>query len=159
MYFINIKQLKKEIINKDFTEKDRFIYMFIYIMGFNIIFALFFLSSYENALPITMLDYFDNISTVLITGAGTYYLFKANGGDDGEDFLGRYFSITWVVGIRLLLPYLILSSFIFIIMDAVFHVGEDILNITITVFFLLYTFLVYYCSYGHMVDVAKSENS
>jgi len=43
MYFINIKQLKKEIINKDFTEKDRF----IYIMGFNIIFALFFLSSVE----------------------------------------------------------------------------------------------------------------
>ena len=44
MYFINIKQLKKEIINKDFTEKDRF----IYIMGFNIIIiALFFLSSVE----------------------------------------------------------------------------------------------------------------
>ena len=42
-----------------------------------------------------------------LLGAGSYLAYRANGGADGRDLLGRYFSVTWVVGIRFLVLVMI----------------------------------------------------
>ena len=151
MYFINIKQLKQDIINKEFSEKDRF----IYIIAYTILGELSFLAFIENSTAPMITDYISGIGTIIITAIGTYYLYLANEGSKGEDFLGRYFSIVWVVIIRLLYPYLFLSTVILIIMGTGFDVDSNILEITMMIFSLLYGFFIYYCSYGHMVEVSK----
>jgi len=151
MYFINIKQLKQDIVNKEFTEKDRFIYMFIYIAIYAIIYELAF---FENSTAPVMSDYISSIGTVIITVIGTYYLYRANGGNDGEDFLGRYFSITWVVSMRLLLLVIIFIG-ISIIINMNFIVDSDMLDIAFVLFGLLYDFLIYYCSYGYISEISK----
>ena len=154
MYFINIKQLKQDIINRDFTEKDRFIYAFIYIVIYSIMSELSFLSFIENSIAPLISDYISSVGTVIITVIGTYYLYRANGGNNGEDFLGRYFSITWVVIIRLL-PLMIVMLIGIIILNSYLLVDSDVLDIIFVFFNLLYGFAIYYCSYGHMADVSK----
>ena len=154
MYFINIKQLKQDIINKDFTEKDRFIYAFIYIVIYSIFSELSFLGIIENENMPMISDYMTSIGTVLITIIGTYFLYKANGGNDGEDFLGRYFSITWVMVIRLL-PLILIMLVGLIITNTYSLIDSDVLDIVFVFFGLLYDSLIYYYSYGHMTDVSK----
>ncbi len=92
MYFINIKKLKEDIIEKRFSEKDRFIYILLFVM-LDTIFLEF------NIFPIeelSIVDYASSIMTIVVTFLGTYFIYKANGGADGDDFAGKYFSITWV---------------------------------------------------------------
>jgi len=151
MYFINIKQLKQDIINKEFTEKDRFIYALIYIAIYAISNELAF---FENSTAPVMSDYISSIGTVIITVIGTYYFYRANGGNDGEDFLGRYFSIIWVVSMRLLLLVIIFIG-ISIIINMNFIVDSDMLDIAFVLFGLLYDFLIYYCSYGYISEISK----
>ena len=125
--------------------------MFIYIT----IYAIFSeLAFFENSTAPVMSDYIGNIGTALITILGTYYLYRANGGNNGEDFLGLYFSITWVITIRLL-PLLIIFIGIAIIINMNFIVDSDKLDIATNLFALLYDFAIYYCSYGYISEISK----
>ena len=134
MYFINIKKLKEDIVNRNFNEKDRFIYMFIYIIGYVLVTELTYLFE-GNLEVVTINDYLYSTGMILTTIIGTYYLYKANGRGDGEDFSGRYFSITWVMGIRFLLPYLILLILLILLINN--DVDTNILDMTFTIFSLI----------------------
>ena len=138
MYFINIKQLKQDIINRDFTEKDRFIYAFIYIVIYSILSELSIIScSVENPTELLISDYIMDMGTVLITIIGTYFLYRVNGGNNGEDFLGRYFSITWVMSIRLL-PLILVAIIVGVISINIHSpIDRDMLD-SILVFFIFY---------------------
>lgn len=106
MYFWKIEALKEDIKNNRFTEKDRFVYGLIYIVlcagGMEAMMRL----------PIESPNVWDTIGSlgnILITFIGTIIVYRSNGGAAGKDFLGRYFSIGFVVGIRflvLLIPML-----------------------------------------------------
>ena len=157
MYFINIKQLKEDIVNHEFREKDRFIYVFISIILYTIFTELSFLASLESSTIPLITDYISSAGTVIITIMGTYYLYRANGGDSGEDFLGRYFSIVWVVSIRLMIPYIIVATTLIVIMST--GGNEIILEIIFMLSTLIYYFAVYFCSYGHLVDIYKKMNA
>jgi hypothetical protein len=43
------------------------------------------------------------LAVAAITGLGTAYCYEANGGADGTDFIARYVSLGWVVGLRVAL--------------------------------------------------------
>ncbi|EGQ8047253.1 hypothetical protein HYO05_23050 [Vibrio parahaemolyticus] len=104
MYIWNIKSLKEQIRSGRLTEKDRFIYMFLTL--------IFTVLGIELALRIpiesgNVWDTISSVSSVLIPILGTLLAYKANGADNGTDFLGRYFSISFVVTVRffaLLIP-------------------------------------------------------
>ncbi|MCQ9103967.1 hypothetical protein [Vibrio alginolyticus] len=104
MYIWNIKGLKEQIRTGRLTEKDRFIYMFLTL--------IFTVLGIELALRIpiesgNVWDTISSVSSVLIPMLGTLLAYKANGADNGTDFLGRYFSISFVVAVRffaLLIP-------------------------------------------------------
>ncbi len=154
MYFINIKQLKQDIINRDFTEKDRYIYMFLYIMGC----TFFWLLDNKNKMGPTVGFNVVDMSTTFVLIIGTYFLYKAKGGSKGEDFIGRYFSIAWVIAIRWFVPYLILVISLWIIMSITFDNNSVICEVSFRIFsfsYGLYMAIVYYYSYGHMTDVSK----
>ncbi|CZF82796.1 hypothetical protein GCE9029_03446 [Grimontia celer] len=103
MYFWNIEALKSNIKQGGFSEKDRFSYVLIYIvLGlFGMSFGAYFPMESPN-----LWDKIDDFGLLVITVVGTFFAYKANGGDKGTDFLGRYFSINFVVTLRLL-PWLI----------------------------------------------------
>jgi len=155
IYFINIKQLKKDIINRDFNERDRFIYMFIYIIGYESLLTLFYLLPSEESVTLTLLDYVDTIGTFLIITIGTYFLYRANGGRQGEDFLGRYFSIVWVVGIRTLLLYFIVPLAILGILHLItnYSMESDSFDRVTTILDLLYSLILYFCAYRAISEI------
>ncbi|MEE9337564.1 MAG: hypothetical protein V3U87_05750 [Methylococcaceae bacterium] len=99
MYFWKIEVLKEDIKNGLFTEKDRFIYGLIYIVlcaaGMEAMMRM----------PIESPNIWDTIGSlgnIAIPLIGTIFVYRSNGGKTGKDFLGRYFSIGFVVSIRFL---------------------------------------------------------
>jgi len=107
MYFWKIDRLKEDIKNGELVEKDKFIYALIYIVLCEV--ALYTMAW----IPIedgNVWDVIDTVVNVLIVLVGTIYAYKANGGNTGSDFLGRFFSIGFVVSVRffvLLIPIMV----------------------------------------------------
>ncbi|CAA6804230.1 MAG: Unknown protein [uncultured Sulfurovum sp.] len=152
MYFINIKQLKEDIINDDFGEGKQFIYFFVFLVLNTIFFELGVLIPAEEA---TFLDYFDSIFLIISTLVGTYFMYKGNTSEKGKDFIGRYFAITWVVFIRLIIP-LFITSFILLVAYSYIDVISDFyLDVLVSLIFSIYIVLGYFYSYKHIVDINK----
>ena len=154
MYFINIKGLKEDIVEKRFEEKDRFIYILLYVGLYALLFEI--ITSFPSEELITSYDYAYSIMSVLITFFGTYFIYKANGANDGEDFAGKYFSIVWVISWRVMLittPIIILLTIYSIYQDLPFVFDE-------IVFFIWgvgVEFLIYFLSYKAVLEIRKQE--
>lgn len=104
MYFWDVQSLKNDIRANKLSEKDKFLYMFLSIAFVTIGIELISISPLE---PQNVWDAVESVSYILIVLFGTYWAYKANGSEHGTDFLGRYFSISFVVSVRfctLLIP-------------------------------------------------------
>lgn len=115
MYFWNIEALKKDIVKDRLTEKERFVYVLIYLVLTAVGFE--YLQQVDTELE-NIWDSIEAIANVLIVLIGTYCAYRANGGENGQDFLGRYFSVGFVVSIRFfvyLIPIVILLSIYFVL--------------------------------------------
>ncbi|WP_317592135.1 hypothetical protein [Vibrio sp. EA2] len=97
MYFWNIEALKRDIVGGRLTEKDRFIYALIYIVFSVAAFEYFQGSATEYS---NIWDQIESIANVVVVLVGTYFTYRVNGASSGSDFLGRYFSLGFVVTIR-----------------------------------------------------------
>ncbi|HFQ4946496.1 TPA: hypothetical protein ACGUVO_004584 [Vibrio vulnificus] len=154
MYIWNIEGLKKDIKVGRLTEKDRFIYMFLT--------SIFTVLGFEFALrmpvePRNIWDTISSLSSVLIPILGTFLAYRANGADNGTDFLGRFFSISFVVTVRffaLLIPMLVLLSAYYMSVttenDVLVSSAEDTLP------FIAWLGLLYYQVVKHMGAVEHS---
>ncbi|MFN8578684.1 MAG: hypothetical protein U0354_17790 [Candidatus Sericytochromatia bacterium] len=121
----NIEKLKNDIKSKNLSEKDKFYYMFINIILFTIVMDD---SHYNTLKDFTVWDIISNTSGSIIEIIYIPCAFIANGANKGNDFLGKYFSISFVVSIRFLL-LLIPIVFIYIIFDLFITGGsEDVKN-------------------------------
>ncbi len=153
MYFTNIKKLKEDIIEKRFSEKDRFLYILLFIMLDTIFLEL-------NIFPIeelNIIDYASSIINIVVTFSGTYFIYKANGGEDGNDFAGKYFSITWVRSIRFLL-FLIPMVFIFSILNSFFFKFSDFNNeIAMLLFLSGFMCALYFYAYKDVLEIKEKE--
>ncbi|MGI9283660.1 MAG: hypothetical protein ACR2PX_29140 [Endozoicomonas sp.] len=72
---------------------------------------------------------------ILIAILGTIYVFRSNGGASGEDFLGRFFSIGFVMTIRfltILIPLTVALTFYYM---AEFPEGETIVTTPLDIAF------------------------
>lgn len=154
MYFINIKELKKDIVEKKFSEKDRFIYIMLYIGLSAILFEL--LISFPDDTILTIYDYTASTISVLILLIGSYFIYKENGANNGEDFAGKYFSIIWVVSWRVVLAIIPL-----IILFLIFISYQELALVYEEVFLLILLtgmeFLIYYLSYKHTLDIQNKN--
>ena len=103
MYFWKIEELKESIKKDELSEKDRFIYVLIYIILYTLGLEAISLMPVET---LNVWDYIISISNVLVVFVGTILAFRANGGNNGKDFLGRYFSIGFVVTIRFMVIFI-----------------------------------------------------
>jgi uncharacterized membrane-anchored protein YitT (DUF2179 family) len=154
MYFWKIEKLKEDIKNKTFSEKDRFIYAFIYIILSAVLMESPKWFPTEN---MNIWVHIDSISMVLIIAVGTLFAFNANGGNSGNDFLGRYFSILFVVSIRfipLIIPIAILNvGYFFIVLDG----NEELSNSGFEAFtFFIWSVAIYWRTCKHIGDLKNS---
>jgi hypothetical protein len=154
MYFWNIESLKSDIRNNNLTEKDRFKYAFVYIVINAITIELMFYSGYETS---NILDTVNSILTVMFVFIGTIFAFRANGGSSGTDFLGRYFSIGFVITIRfsvLLIPLMAtLMGYYFYAYDA----EKEIISQPIDMIpLIIWSIALYWRFYKHISDVKNS---
>ncbi len=98
MYIWNISRLKEELKSNQLTETDRFIYFFIYFILTSAVIEFFPVIEDGNDK-----DSIVSILNFTIYIIGTYLLYHVNGKSSGRDFLGRYFSLGFVVVIRFMM--------------------------------------------------------
>ncbi|MGF1761507.1 hypothetical protein L4D76_27100 [Photobacterium sagamiensis] len=150
MYFWKIENLKKDIRAGEFTEQDRFIYAFIYIVLSIIGMEAMSFLSVENP---NMWDTIGTVGNIVIPIVGTFFAYRANGAGDGSDFLGRFFSINFVVGIRfcvLLIPMIVGLFFYY---TYAFSVDEEISSTPIDIIpFQIWLSLLYVRICKHIRD-------
>lgn len=154
MYIWNIKSLKEQVRSGRLTEKDRFIYMFLTL--------IFTVLGIEIALRIpiesgNVWDAISSVSSVLIPILGTFLAYKANGAANGTDFLGRYFSISFVVAVRfftLLIPmFALLSAYYMLVIP---ENPELVSTASDTLPFIVWQGLLYYQVVKHIGAVKHS---
>jgi len=154
MYIWKINSLKEQITRDELTEKDRFIYCLIYVslcaLGIELMARL----PIENA---NIWDTISSLGLVLITILGTVFAYKANGAGSGNDFLGKYFSIGFVVTIRslfLLIPIILVLAIYYYYS---FAEDEEIYSTAIDVMpFLIWAIFIYWRICRHIYDVKNS---
>ncbi len=98
MYFWNVNKLKRDIKANMLSERDKFWYLFVYLIAGAVAYEL--LLVVAPGTPPNLWDRIDVIANLLIFMMGTYWAYRANGAEKGTDFLGRFFSLGVVVMIR-----------------------------------------------------------
>ncbi len=148
MYFWNIENLKKDISEGKLSEKDRFIYVLLPLVLLAISMEVTRHTATGNP---DYWDIMDSTLNVLFLLIGTIFSFKANGGASGSDFLGKYFSISFVMSIR----FLVYAIPLFIMLYAYYYFMFSEENISTTnavdiIPFLLWSAALYWRIYVHI---------
>ncbi|AEF55318.1 hypothetical protein [Marinomonas posidonica] len=150
MYFWNIEALKNDIRADNFSEKERFIYFVIYFVFSAIGLELVMYMPIENA---NLWDYVDSFLNILIVLVGTVFAYKANGSSSGNDFLGKYFSISFVVLIRFLIYLIPLLVSYIIYYEYAYSYEEVATNYIDVIPFLVLSSLLYWNICRHIEQV------
>src|SRR4029450_13758644 len=106
MYFWRIERLKAQMATRPLSEREALPYLIVFVG----------LSAAVVYIPQTMSNVWDGLGaawSVALAVVATIYIYRQNGGADGQHFLQRYFAIGWVVGIRWLV-ILVLATIAFI---------------------------------------------
>ncbi|OBY75394.1 hypothetical protein [Acinetobacter gyllenbergii] len=106
MYFWNTKKLIDDLKNDRLTEQNYKNYYlissaFMLIMMFAMRFA-----PIDDVLP----NLIDAVLSIIILIAGVNFCFKANGGNQGKQFLNRLICLFLPIGVRFILVYLLLFT-------------------------------------------------
>ena len=151
MYYWNIKSLKDDIRNNKLSEHDRFLYALIYVVLGSISMEAMMWMGMDSK---NIWDGIATIVNIIIATIGTIYAYKANGGSQGIDFLGRYFSIGFVMVIRFIVLLIPMFFALFIYYYFVFGEQEIIPSTAFDVIpFLIWYAALYWRICKHISDV------
>lgn len=93
MYFWRIEKLKTEMVARPRPEREVLPYLVVYVG----------LYAAVGLIPQTLSNVWDWLGavwSVVLAVVGTIYIYRRNGGSQGQHFLQRYFVVGWVVTIR-----------------------------------------------------------
>ncbi len=152
MYFWNIKELKEKLKEKPLSDYEIFPYLILTI-AFEL---LPYSSSWSNY---NKWDYFSEIHMFLIPILGLIYTYHQNKGKNGTNFLQRYFSLNWVLGIRFLIPIITLMIVVLAIDLFIVEFLNDETSWYESVTFMLLEIIFYYRLGVHIKDVATHTES
>ncbi|KZN55265.1 hypothetical protein [Pseudoalteromonas luteoviolacea] len=143
MYFWNIWALKSDLRANQLTPKYDLKYLI----------AIIILTSLRNTPTDTSngYDYLSLLLDLLMFMISTWYCFKINGGDTGQDFLRRYLSIFWVVGIRVLVCTVPISISVY----SLIYITRGESSEETTLFDLLFILLFSGVYYWHVIAQIK----
>ncbi len=115
MYWLRIKPLKQDLINRQLTERERFKYLLAWELASVIIAVMWAFS------PSPMGGMEGGIAIAAV-GLGVWYAYYRNGGSRGSGLLERYLSLGWVLSIRIVIARTIVS---YILMRVLAPFGID----------------------------------
>lgn len=118
MYWYNLRDLEKEIVENKLTDKQAF----YYLLAFSIIGVIKMYLGDGNETE-TYISKIEGIALLGITIWGCYLIFNTNSKGDGKDFFKRFWALSWVVGFRLF-TWLFLVIFIYLIVKFVIERNE-----------------------------------
>lgn len=155
MYFWNIEGLKKDHIEGTFTDKNVLPYILVYV-GLGAFFGeLMHYITYEE---VNVWSYILSGLNVLIVVAGTLYAYQSNGGSQGDNFAAKYFSISFVVAIRMMLLLIPITVILILYWAAVFGDQEDIPTTLLeVVLFAFWLSLIYFKTAKHIGETSASN--
>lgn len=140
MIWFNIQELEKKLINDELTDKESF----DYLLSSSILLTFFtYIGTKEHTND--WLHFLELIISLIITIVGTKATYEVNATGGQKDYLKRYLSISFVIGIQLCL-YVFLSALLIGIIIATMHINlinEEIIKlIFVLVFGIVYYILV-----------------
>jgi hypothetical protein len=141
MNWFDINKLEKQIRENEFSDKEVFKYFLV-----NAIFT--FIQSYGSSSLVSTIVFLEFLVGGAITIYGTYAIFRANSSGDGLDFFKRYFPLSIVVGIRLLviicLPILIIFALVRFIFYTEYVFSQNEKEIAMMIFGIIITAIYYF---------------
>lgn len=152
MYLLSIKKLKNSILAGQFSEADRFKYLFVFLLIETLLYE--YVSTFARPDP-EWWDYLSLLLSVTLVAGGTYAAYLANGAAAGRDFVARYFAVNLVVTCRFMLISLPLYMgwIVYLIQNNIEFSEED--QLFDLLFTLCWGALLYYRIYRHMADLKE----
>ncbi|MEK7474789.1 MAG: hypothetical protein AAB152_04050 [Candidatus Coatesbacteria bacterium] len=99
MYFLRVRPLKEQLAREGLSESDRF----RYLLAWMLLVTLSSISATSHSATVVFLLF-------VITVAGVVWAWRRNGGTGGHAILDRYFSIGFVVNLRVMLVLLAVAA-------------------------------------------------
>ena len=149
MYFWRIEKLKKDLLKKPLSESESFKYLFANL----VLYSLAMIPFLEN----NIWDVYSAIIMTLITAIGVYYVYKCNKGASGSNFLQKYLSIGWVVGIRWIVLVMLPIMIVYFVTVEIYAGIPESTTLS-DVLFLNSLYITYFWLLGkHIKDTVKKS--
>jgi len=159
MHFFNLSSLKNDIVEGKLRDTENF----RYLLATFIVLYLASMPGLTDSSSMAGLGAY--LVYILINVFGLWRCFVANGGTNGTDFLPRFFSLGWVLGLRgltCLIPFFFISLLIiglFISSDASQTAGVEMASEYYWyVLFGIYQVWYYSALSFHMRDVRRTKS-
>ncbi len=156
MYFWKIDKLKDDLKIGILTQKDEFLYALLWVIFYQLSIVVI---SYDNIDSSN--NKYDSISLIIdsiLSALGIYYIYIKNGASSGKDFIKRYFSLSLVASIRVMvfsLPLMIIIAILRVVADDMsISVSANLVDI---VFMFILNIIYIYLVAKHISDIAKSS--
>lgn len=151
MYFWQLRRLKRKITARPLSEREILPYLLVYLTLTTTI--IFIPESSAN-----VWDALSALSSIILTLVGSFYIYRQNGGANGQYFLQRYLALGWVVTFRWLLIFVITTVILLILLELV---GVSTFSEEMTWYEFLYgtawEAIVYQRIGHHVRDVAQGS--
>ena len=147
MYFWRIERLKREMAIRPLSESETLPYLVVYVTCTTVL----------SFVPDPFSNIWDTLSatfSAFLEVVGTIYIYRQNGGADGQYFLQRYFAIGWVVTLRWLVIFII-TIIIFSILLALANVSSEETTWYEFLFVSVFEVIIYQRIGHHVRDVAR----
>lgn len=96
MYLWNVTALKAQLALAPLPGRAALRYTLASLISLTLLYEL----AWRTATPPLAVDNVASVASLAIMVFGTLLVYAANGGDAGIDFLGRFVSLGWVLGLR-----------------------------------------------------------
>lgn len=110
MYFWQLRSLKRKMVARPLSEGEILPYL---LVSLTLTTAIAFIPEFSA----NVWDALSALSSTILTLVGTFYIYRQNGGANGQYFLQRYFAIGWVVTLRWLLIFIITTVILLILLE------------------------------------------
>lgn len=150
MYILNIKALKKDLVNGPLPEKETIKYLLPFLL-FTGLGSIFHSKHYDTW------SFIWGLSSFAITLLGTLYIYKINFGSSGVNFLQRYLVVGLVVGIRITLFCVIPGLMIIILIARIVFNNHGGSKWYIFLFYIIIDLIMYWRIGFHVGQIANGK--
>ncbi len=149
MYFWKINKLKEDLVKQPLLESESF----KYLIATTIVYSLAIIPFGRN----NIWDIYMVLIMGIITIMGVYYAYQCNKGSNGTNFLQKYLSISWVVGIRWSLLLALPVTFIYFVAIEIYVGIPESTILSDVIFFNLLSITFFWLLGKHIKDMVKSN--